>query len=225
MNLLYANSGADFCQHVVSISRLTPWWWKVSCGKAIPVFSNPAGAVQQVPLANLRPTVEGKCSEECDGSCNNLHANSTPYWHRGWCRAEMEWSSPAIRDISYGALVSFVAKLLLFSILLGFFLGPPFLFVDLKFGKWACVCTALGIALSGIVLMPCLQGASGPYSSQEPKYQRLGHDPDSLFRQTNFKSKCEQRALPSLAGRISAKWLPCRRRFTNRNSLQQRVCL
>jgi len=101
MNLLYANSGADFCQGVLSISRLTPWWWKTDCGKAIPVFSKPAGRVQGVPLANLRPTIEGRCSEECDDSCREMHANSTPYWHRGWCRAEVEWASPAIQDISY----------------------------------------------------------------------------------------------------------------------------
>ncbi|CAE7712386.1 Nlrp4b [Symbiodinium sp. CCMP2456] len=38
MSLLYANSGADFCQGVLSISRLTPWWWKTDRSKAIPEF-------------------------------------------------------------------------------------------------------------------------------------------------------------------------------------------
>lgn len=159
MHLLYANSGADFCQGVLSISSLTPWWWKTDRSKAIPVFSNPAGRVQEVPLANLRPTLEGSCSEECDDSCANLHANSTPYWHRGWCRAEVEWASPAIQDISFLRLwtcVTIVVLIIGGSIWAGLTLR---LVISSRFAnvyelKWK----SIGLQLGALVfVLPCLQ--------------------------------------------------------------------
>ena len=104
MHLMYTNSGEMFCAGVWSISRLTPWWWKLWTSRSsISVYSSPAEAVREVPLANLLPAVGGKCSTVCDESCANLHANHTPYVDRGWCRAEIEWSSPNIVDISYSS--------------------------------------------------------------------------------------------------------------------------
>ncbi|CAE7231874.1 LRRC74B [Symbiodinium sp. CCMP2592] len=150
MHLLYANSSADFCQGVLSISRLTPWWWKIDRSKAIPVFSNPAGCVQEVPLANLRPTTGGRCSEQCDASFANLHANPTPYWHRGWCRAEVEWASPAIQDISYCILSRWGSRMLPPMYLGVVFLSPGF-------HTWAGLYGAFGLQCLLISVLICLQ--------------------------------------------------------------------
>ena len=161
MHLLYANSGADFCQGVLSISHLTPWWWKTVGSKAIPVFSNPAGRVQEVPLANLRPTLEGSCSEECDDSCANLHANSTPYWHRGWCRAEVEWASPAIQDISYFRLCTCVSYVMLLIVYVGIVVN---LFLLPVIHAWAGLGICISFALS--CLAPCLQDVQAHYAAR-----------------------------------------------------------
>ena len=47
LQLLYANSGSSFCEGVWTISRLTPWWWRL-CRRtqAIPIYYNAAGAMQ-----------------------------------------------------------------------------------------------------------------------------------------------------------------------------------
>ena len=84
MHLLYANSSADFCAGVWIVPCLTPWFnlsWSLHSwlGKSVPVYSVPDDEVAEVPLAMLVP-------------------NATPYARRGWCRAELEWASPYMRD-------------------------------------------------------------------------------------------------------------------------------
>ena len=46
-----------------------------SVHSTIPVYSNAVGGVVEVPLANLRPTKEGKCSLACDETCLNMFLN------------------------------------------------------------------------------------------------------------------------------------------------------
>ena len=122
-----------------------------------------------MPLANLRPTVEGRCSEECDDSCTNLHANSTPYWQRGWCRAEVEWSSPTIQDISYGLPVDNFAFLLLVSMIVGSVSVPLAAFLQNHCAHpWLFYCAFFGCYGAVGWIEPCIRGLAGFATRKNP---------------------------------------------------------